>query len=119
MKRLSDYQGEDAIELWADLLEPASEILADPVVKNISKSKKKPVAIAGMILKRHKEKVCEMLLRIDPEPLNGLTAFTRLVSLIAEMMENKDMQAFFASQGQMMAEESSGSVTESTEDAGN
>ena len=29
MKRLSDYQGEEAIELWADLLDPISDILTD------------------------------------------------------------------------------------------
>ena len=40
MKKLSDYQGEEALELWADLIEPMSEILVDPEMKKVFESKK-------------------------------------------------------------------------------
>ena len=42
MKKLSDYKGDEAIELWADLLEPMTEILGDKDIAKILQDNKKP-----------------------------------------------------------------------------
>lgn len=116
MKRLSDYQGDQAIELWADLLDPISEILTDTEVANVVRSGQAPIVIAKTILKSHKKEACEILLRIDPEPIDGLNVIMRLVNILAEIGQRSELKSFFGYAGQERAEnESSGSVTESTE----
>lgn len=119
MKKLSDYQGEEAIDLWADLMEPAATILADKEVAAVMQEKgKPPIVIVHKILKRHKKEAIEILTRIDSTPVNGLNAVTRLLVLIGELMEDEVARSFFATQGQTMAGESSGSDTENTEASG-
>lgn len=116
MKRLSDYTGEEAIELWADLLEPINTIMADESVLNILKSEdKSKIQIASAILKSHRKEAEEILLRIDPDPINGLNIVVRLVAVIVELGENEDIRGFFGFAEQAQTDNgSSGSVTEST-----
>ncbi len=117
MKKLSDYQGEEAIELWADLLEPLSAIIADKRIAGVLKKGNPTVLIAKQILKDHKKEAAEILLRIDPEPITGLNILTRLIGILNEMMESEEVRDFFTSPGQTTAKESSGSATENIADA--
>ena len=117
MKKLSDYQGEAAIELWADLLEPLTAILGDAEIAKVVQSGKPRMMIASTILKNHKKEAEEILLRIDPEPLDGLNIVVRLVGILVEIGERPDIKAFFGFAAQeKMESESSGSPTASTED---
>lgn len=116
MKRLSDYKGDEAIELWADLLDPISDILTDKEVALVTKQGQAPIIIAKTILKKHKAEAADILLRIDPTPLDGFNFIMRLVNLVTEIGENSEIQSFFGYAAQEKAEsESGGSVTESTE----
>lgn len=117
MKKLSDHKGEEAIELWADLLEPMTNILGDPKMAKLLKSKKAPLIIAKGILEAHKKDAVEIMLRIDPTPIDGLNILTRLVGLVLEFMNNPDMKDFFGSAGQeQTADESFGNATASTKE---
>ena len=114
MKRLSDYVGDEAIELWADLLDPLSVILSDDNVKK-SVATKTRIEIAKDLLKTHSDEVTQILLRIDPSPIDGLTVVLRLVNLLAEIGSNPEISSFFGFAGQAaMNTESFGSATEST-----
>ena len=120
MKRLSDYQGEEALELWSDLLDPISDILTDTEVAQETKAGNPPIVIAKTILKKHKEAALKILLRIDPEPLDGLNIIMRLVALLAEIGGRSELKSFFGYAAQENVEsESSGLATESTEAEGN
>lgn len=113
MKKLADYQGEEAIELWADLLEPMTRILGDPAVSDILKSGKPAFLIASTIMKTHKEDAEEIMLRIDPTPIDGVNILTRLVAIVLEFLNNDDLKGFFVSAGQANeGSEISGSATE-------
>jgi hypothetical protein len=115
MKKLSDYQGDEAIELWADLLEPLTSILGDDKVQKVIKSGKPKTTIAKEILKSHKKEATEIMLRIDPEPINGLNIVLRLVGILADIGQSEEIKSFFGFAEQEQTEaESFGSVTEST-----
>lgn len=115
MVRLSDYQGEEAIELWADLLDPISAIIGDANIAKVIRSGKTRISIAQEILKRHKEEAEKILLRIDPEPLDGLNIVVRLLSILAEIGSNEDIKPFFGYAAQeQTGKESSGSAMENT-----
>lgn len=116
MIRLSDYKGEEAIELWADLLDPISKIFSDSDIAKVVKSGKSKVFIAQEILKKHKSEAEAILLRIDPEPLDGLNIVVRLIALLAEIGNNEEIAPFFGYVAQeKMEKESSGSAMENTE----
>lgn len=113
MKKLSDYKGDEAIELWADLLEPMGNILTDNGVRNAIQSGKSKMMIAKEILKARKDDAVEILLRIDPEPIDGLNIILRLVALLADIGQNEEIKGFFGFAEQVKTEnESIGSPTE-------
>ena len=115
MKRLSDYKGEEAIELWGDLLDPLTKILADKEIASTIKSGKPKILIAKTILVNHAKEATEILLRIDPSPIDGLNIVLRLVSIISEIGESDELKTFFGF-AEQANKESSGSVTENTEE---
>lgn len=120
MKKLSDYKGDEAIELWADLLDPLTTILGDKAVQNVIRSGQSKMAIAKSILNAHKSEAVEILLRVDPTPIDGLNIILRLVALLADIGQNDEIKSFFGFAEQATTEsESSGSVTENIEGAEN
>lgn len=120
MKRLSDYQGEEALELWADLLEPMTEIIGDDEIQKVIKSGKPKITVVKDILKLHKKEATEIMLRIDPEPIDGVGVITRLLGIVSDFMQNAELRSFFGFAVQEKTEsESSGSATENTEGAEN
>lgn len=116
MVKLSDYKGEEAIELWADLLDPISAIITDAEVAKVIKSGKSRLEIAKEILRKHKEEATQILLRIDSDPIDGLNIVVRLVSILAEIGSNEEIRPFFGYAAQeKMEKESSGSAMVNTE----
>lgn len=120
MKKLSDYTGEEAIDLWADLLDPLTEILGDERIAEIVKSGKPKMLIAKEVLKLHKKSAEAIMLRIDDTPINGLNIVIRLINILAEIGQNEEVRSFFGYAEQAKTEdESGGSVTENTEEEEN
>lgn len=100
MKKLSDYTGDEAIELWGDLIAPVTLLIADEEVQKIWKSGQPKIAVATEILKKHPIEVADILLRIDPSPLNGLNVISRFVSILVDISAMPEMKNFFQSAGQ-------------------
>lgn len=117
MKKLGDYKDEEAIELWMDLLDPIGEILQDKEIAKVYKKGAKPIQVAQEIIRRHKEEATQILLRIDPTPIDGLNIVIRLIDIIMEFEHSDDLKVFFRSAGTVTEGASSGNATESTEDA--
>ena len=113
MKKLSEYRDEDALDLLADLIEPAETIFSDKDVQSAnSKSMWKAVKVA---IKKHKKEVMEIMAILDGAPVEDL--HINVLSLpikVMEVISDKDLVNFFVSQGQNMESTSSGSVTENT-----
>lgn len=118
MKRLSDYTGTEAIELWADLFDPLSAILEDNNIRaEMTDPKVKLMDVAKKVMKIHSGEIFTILSRIDDEEINGANVFNKTVILLAELKYGNKMSAFFSSAEQENSdEEPSGSATENTED---
>ena len=117
MKKLSDYKDDEALELWADLLDPLTVILTDNKIRKIVQSGKPKITVAKEVLKAHKKEAVEILTRIDPEPIDGFNVVLRLVNLLAEIGQNDEIKSFFAYAEQAETDnESSGSPTENTQE---
>ena len=115
MKRLSDYKNEEAIELWANLLDPIVNIFKDgEVIKNIREGKS-ALEKAQTILRLHKKDAANLILAIDPTPITGLNLIVRLTDVLLEIENSEEFGDFFGSRRPgTMEKESSGSVMENT-----
>lgn len=116
--KLSEIKGEGALDVLAELLEPASAILADKKVAQIYNSNKPKIELATYIIKIHKKEVIEILAVLDGEDpktyADKINIFTLPMKLL-ELLNDEDLLSFFQSQGQNMELTSSGSVMENTE----
>lgn len=116
--KISDYENEAALDLLADIIEPAGEILADKEVKTAFESKNNFKAVSVMI-RNHKKEVIEILARLDNTPVSEYKCniFTLPIKLM-EILNDKNLTSFFISQAQTKENNVSGSVTEITGETG-
>ena len=68
---------------------------------------------------RKREEATNILLRIDPTPINGLNIIIRLIDVIKDIEQNEDLKSFFGFAEQAKeANKSSGLPMENIEDDG-
>lgn len=114
--RLSDFKGTDAIDVLADIMQPASEIISDPELQALAKTKGTPyMTIAVYVLKNHKDVVLEIYETLTREKKEEATP-TKILQLLLDIIGDPELNQLFFSQGQQEALKSSGSVMENTED---
>lgn len=99
--KLSEYKDEAALELLADLIEPASAIFADEEIKAAYEKKESKAAMIGKAIKRHKPEVMRILAALDGVPVeeyhcNILTLPVKLL----QILNDPDLTDFFSSAAQ-------------------
>ena len=112
MKKLSEYRDEEALDLLADILDPITEIIGDKELMNTFRKKSRMEGVSYMI-KNHKKALIRCMAAMEGVPLKDYHC--NIVSLpkdVLEILNDKELLAFFKSQSQQMEEESSGSATE-------
>ena len=115
MKRLSDYQGEEAFELWADLMEPLVSIFQDTELRKIFDGRHSYLDMVGAVLKDHKGEVAAIFKRIDPEPIDGSNLIGRLLVMLGDIAKDPILGSFFGLAGPVKTQnDSSGSAMENT-----
>lgn len=112
---LSDYKNEDAIELLADIIEPASVIFQDKDLQFVSKQGN-TFKLVRLAMKKHSKEIMEVLARVDGVNVEeySITAPQILIKL-TKLMSDKDMMSFFGLQ-ESEKNGSSGYATENTEE---
>lgn len=107
---------EENLDLFADLLEPVTEIVSDGEISASLKRGDKPVHAVSIAIKRHKNAVVQMLAILDGEDPatyvvgSPLVLFNRLVRLLSD----PDVNELFTGQGLKTAADASGSATGTT-----
>lgn len=120
MKKLSDFKDEQALDLLADVFEPAVKIVVDEeFIKAVDKGNR--LEAVKIAIKNHKSEVMEILAAMEGVPVeefhcNIFTLPMRLGEVIGEIMREPELMAFFTQQGEKKSKTTSGSVTESTEE---
>lgn len=114
--KLSEYKGEQALDLLADIIEPASKIMADKEVLDTLRNTNKAAAIK-VAIKRHKQELIEIMAALDGEdPQKYEVGFLTLPIKLLEILNDKELMSLFHSQGQTGDATSSGSASENTEE---
>lgn len=119
--KLSEYRGEAALDLLADIMDPVSEILQDEAFKKAA-SGWTVLNMAKAAIKGHKRAVIEILARMEgeePDEYAGKINFLTLPKKVIEVLNDKDLREGFTSAGQTMESESSGSLMVITGDGEN
>lgn len=99
MRKLSEYKDGDALDLLADIMEPAVEITADEEFK--AAFEQSPVKAASVAIKRHKKEVMGILARMDGVPVEDFHCnILTLPGRIIEILSDEELLAFFTEQAQ-------------------
>lgn len=114
--RISDIKGETALDVLADLIDPAVEIMQDSEVVNDIRAGKMIHAVKHM-LKGHKQAIIAILAVLNGEdPATYKVNLFTLPKSILELLNDPDVMELFHLQEQTTGETCSGPATESTEE---
>lgn len=113
--KLSEYQGEAALDLLADLIEPAGEIMSDKEIGDVYKENR--FKAIGLAIKNHKKAVMQILATMDGVPVDEYkcNVFTLPVKIL-ELLNDPDIVQLFTYQGQTGDANSSGSASANIEE---
>lgn len=115
--KLTEYKGEEALDLLADIIEPTVTIFSDEEVKKAFNGENK-LGIVKIAIKNHKKELIEIMARMDNVPVDEyeVNLFTLPIK-VTEIINDRDLLSFFKSQYQISDENASSSATENIEEA--
>ena len=113
--KLSEYRGEAALDILADLIEPAGEIMSDKEIGEVFK--KNRFKAIGLAIKNHKKAVMQIMAVLDGVPVDEYkcNVFSLPVKIL-EILNDPEMIQLFQYQGQTGDANSSGSASENIGD---
>ena len=108
--KLSELENEEALDVLADILEPASEIIADQNIRDYFQSGEYMKA-AKAAIKDHKKSIIEILARLDNVPVAEYRCnFFTLPRKVFEILTDSDLIDFFKSSADQAEENVSADV---------
>lgn len=112
--RLSDIKGEAALDVLVNIIDPASEIMADAELERLVKAKATKMEIVKTAIKNHKKAVIEILAALDgKDPKECKISVLTLPAKLLEILNDPELVSLFQPQGQTQT--SSGSAMVNTE----
>ena len=100
--KLSDFKGEEALDVLADIIEPLTSILSDKEIQALSKKKNTPVMkFVKPAIKNHKKELIEVLARLNKQTVEEYEKNISLVTLpmqVLELINDPEVQSLFHSQ---------------------
>lgn len=118
--KISDIKGEAALDAFADMIDPAMEIMTDPA---ISAAYKKPgttmAQLVGMIVKSHKQSIIKIMAILDGEDPETYADKINILTVPAKLMEiinDPEMKSLFPLQARQKTSESFGPATVNTQE---
>lgn len=123
IKNLADVKGDAALDLVADLIDPVTEIMSDPVVAAAYRgTEKEPGSKAKAIkvaIKTHKKAVTTILALMDEEDPKTYEPSAMVIPVrLLQILNDPDMNSLFTSADQSSEENTSGSVSENSKAEG-
>lgn len=97
--KLSKYENEEALDVLAELIEPATRLLSNPELVATVKGGKSKLEIAKVAIQADKQAIIEILAICEGVPVEEYrcTPIT-IVKNVIELLSDKELVAFFKSQ---------------------
>lgn len=115
MRKLSDIKGEDALDILADLIEPAAQFAMDDQFVKLVQGDNNLAAVKYAIKSHKKEVLAIMAILEGEDPKNYTPPLLRLPVMLLELLNDPELISLFQLQGTVT---SSGPAMESTEETG-
>ena len=114
---MAERTNEEALDLFADLLEPVAVLLGDKELRDIINRKEPMIRAAAAAIRNHKSEVIQILARLDGVPVEEYRVnLLALPVKVVRLLNKPEVAELFIGAGQMNVAASSGSATENTED---
>ena len=95
MRKLSEIKGEEALDVLAEIIEPAAEIFTDENVKKALKSESR-IKAAKIILKDHKKAILALMATLEETPVEEYKpTLLALPALIIGVLNDPELQSLF------------------------
>lgn len=115
-----DRTNEQALDLFADLLEPCSEILSDDSILSMLNNNASKVKIAQAVIRDHKKAIITILALLEGKDPDEYKVDIFLLPIkVLKFLNAKEVKELFPSQGQKITRGSFGSATGNTEEKEN
>lgn len=119
IKNLADVKGEAALDLVADLIDPVTEIMSDPVVAAAYRgTEDNPGSKANAIkvaIKTHKKAITTILALMDEQDPKTYEPSAMVIPVrLLQILNDPDMNSLFTLPDQSSEENTSGSVSVNT-----
>lgn len=114
--KITDFKGEEALDLLVNIMEPVTIIFADKAVRDAYKSQPK-LLLVKTVIKSHKAEVLEIMAMLNGMSADEYKAVITIPGLIRQMLElinDKELQSFLESQAAETESTASGLPTENT-----
>lgn len=117
MKKLSEYENEEALEILADIIEPAAVIFADKEIKKLYETKNK-LKIASYAIKAHKKEIIQILAALEQTPIDEYKCNVLTLPLkVIEILNDKELTSFFSQSAEVKQSDVFTAVKGTIEDA--
>lgn len=114
--KLSEFKGEEAMLLLAELIDPAAEIIKDERIKSIRANNGQMSDLIKILLKDHSKPVLRILALLNREnPETYSPSLIELPTMLIELMKDEDLMAVFHLRGLKEVGEPLTSASENTE----
>lgn len=120
MRKISDFKNEEALDLLVRIIDPAVALMQDQ--EAVAKLYKKGTQLEGVkdLIGKHKKEVIELLAAIEGVPADEYEFNALMIPIrLLEILNDKELVAFFTAQQNLASNGSSGDATENTGAAGN
>lgn len=95
MRKLSEIKGEEALDVLAEIIEPAAEIFTDENVKKALKSESR-IKAAKIILKDHKKAILTLMAALEETPVEEYKpTLLALPALIIGVLNDPELNSLF------------------------
>ena len=114
--KITDFKGEEALDLLVNIMEPVTIIFADKAVRDAYKSQPK-LLLVKTVVKSHKAELLEIMAMLNGMSADEYKAVITIPGLIRQMLElinDKELQSFLESQAAETESTASGLPTENT-----
>lgn len=94
--KLSEFKGEEAMLILAELIDPASEIIKDERIKQIKANNGQMSDVIKILLKDHAKPVLKILALLNREnPETYSPSLIELPTMLIELLKDEDFMAVF------------------------
>lgn len=96
--KITDRKNEDALDMLAEIIEPAVNIFQDKEIRKLIATRKPRHEIAKIAIKTHKKEIIEILAALEGVPVEEFSVNAlQMLKMINDIVSDEEMADFFSS----------------------